>query len=297
MRILHAIHDFLPAHAAGSEIYAFNLCRELAKRHVVHVVAAEYRSLADSRHSFAADARRPAGHRDRQQLAWLVRGLVAVAPDWRSTRPSPSDGSTRRTARSQLVQPELRTTRAGTVRQHRCGRHSSRLHAGLPGRRAAPARDREDRVRDHRIRLAAPAVSPVQLFTPKCRWLPRSARPARRARGWGERPNGWQGTRRWQAGSWLEGTRSDWRGLCPKRPLPNASRGSGACLTPFRSSLPRRRRWHRSTNALGFPPRSCGCPITGSCRCDVALTGLSGSRGRSASASLVRSSGIREPTS
>ena len=42
MRILHAIHDFLPAHAAGSEIYAFHLCRELASRHVVHVVAAEY---------------------------------------------------------------------------------------------------------------------------------------------------------------------------------------------------------------------------------------------------------------
>ena len=42
MRILHAIHDFLPRHAAGSEIYAFHLCRELAKRHNVHVLAAEY---------------------------------------------------------------------------------------------------------------------------------------------------------------------------------------------------------------------------------------------------------------
>lgn len=42
MRILHAIHDFLPRHQAGSEIYAFSLCTELAKRHVVHVVAAEY---------------------------------------------------------------------------------------------------------------------------------------------------------------------------------------------------------------------------------------------------------------
>jgi glycosyltransferase involved in cell wall biosynthesis len=42
MRLLHAIHDFLPRHPAGSEIYAFNLCRELAARHVVHVVAAEY---------------------------------------------------------------------------------------------------------------------------------------------------------------------------------------------------------------------------------------------------------------
>jgi len=42
LRILHAIHDFLPRHEAGSEIYAFNLCRELASRHVVHVLAAEY---------------------------------------------------------------------------------------------------------------------------------------------------------------------------------------------------------------------------------------------------------------
>ena len=30
MRILHAIHDFLPRHQAGSEIYAFDLCRALA---------------------------------------------------------------------------------------------------------------------------------------------------------------------------------------------------------------------------------------------------------------------------
>jgi glycosyltransferase involved in cell wall biosynthesis len=42
MRILHAIHDFLPRHAAGSEIYAFHLCRELSARHHVHVLAAEY---------------------------------------------------------------------------------------------------------------------------------------------------------------------------------------------------------------------------------------------------------------
>ena len=42
LRILHAIHDFLPRHPAGSEIYAHNLCRELSSRHVVHVLAAEY---------------------------------------------------------------------------------------------------------------------------------------------------------------------------------------------------------------------------------------------------------------
>jgi ABC-type branched-subunit amino acid transport system ATPase component len=44
MRILHAIHDFLPRHAAGSEIYAFHLCRQLARRHDVRVLVAEHDS-------------------------------------------------------------------------------------------------------------------------------------------------------------------------------------------------------------------------------------------------------------
>ena len=42
LRLLHAIHDFLPRHQAGSEIYAFDLCRELSRRHDVFVVCAEY---------------------------------------------------------------------------------------------------------------------------------------------------------------------------------------------------------------------------------------------------------------
>ncbi|MFQ5503377.1 MAG: glycosyltransferase family 4 protein [Planctomycetota bacterium] len=43
MKILHAIHDFLPGHRAGSEIYAFELCRELSTRgHGVRVLCAEY---------------------------------------------------------------------------------------------------------------------------------------------------------------------------------------------------------------------------------------------------------------
>src|SRR5262245_46732949 len=37
-RILHAIHDFPPRHAAGSELYALALCRELAARHHVTVL-------------------------------------------------------------------------------------------------------------------------------------------------------------------------------------------------------------------------------------------------------------------
>ena len=40
VRILHAIHDFLPRHRAGSEIYAAELCRELGTRHHVTLVCA-----------------------------------------------------------------------------------------------------------------------------------------------------------------------------------------------------------------------------------------------------------------
>jgi glycosyltransferase involved in cell wall biosynthesis len=42
LRLLHAIHDFLPRHRAGSEIYACDLARELSKRHDLFVVTAEY---------------------------------------------------------------------------------------------------------------------------------------------------------------------------------------------------------------------------------------------------------------
>jgi hypothetical protein len=42
VRILHAIHDFLPRHRAGSEIYAFDLCRALTADHDVTVLCAEY---------------------------------------------------------------------------------------------------------------------------------------------------------------------------------------------------------------------------------------------------------------
>src|SRR5262245_29091829 len=42
MRLLHAIHDFLPRHRAGSEIYALRLCPTLSQRHAVTVLCAEY---------------------------------------------------------------------------------------------------------------------------------------------------------------------------------------------------------------------------------------------------------------
>ncbi len=41
-RILHAVHDFLPRHRAGSELYVFELAAALARRYDVWVLCAEY---------------------------------------------------------------------------------------------------------------------------------------------------------------------------------------------------------------------------------------------------------------
>lgn len=62
MRILHAIHDFLPRHRAGSELYAYELCRALAAAHDVTMLCAEY------------DPLRPHGH-----ITWRVHGGLPVA--------------------------------------------------------------------------------------------------------------------------------------------------------------------------------------------------------------------------
>ena len=68
LNILHAIHDFLPRHQAGSEIYAFELCSELQNRHHVTMLCADY------------DGSRPHG-----QVTWrLHQGLpvVEVVNNW-----------------------------------------------------------------------------------------------------------------------------------------------------------------------------------------------------------------------
>lgn len=72
MRVLHAIHDFLPRHRAGSEIYALHLCRELAGRHDVTVLCADY------------DPHQPHGH-----VTWrLYEGLpvVEITNNWQCGR-------------------------------------------------------------------------------------------------------------------------------------------------------------------------------------------------------------------
>lgn len=68
MRILHAIHDFLPRHRAGSEIYAFQLCRRLARDHDVAVLCAEY------------DPSRPHGSLTRREFEGLP--VFEVVNNW-----------------------------------------------------------------------------------------------------------------------------------------------------------------------------------------------------------------------
>lgn len=71
LHILHAIHDFLPRHVAGSEIYAFDLCTALAARHHVTVLCAEY------------DPARRHG-----EVRWRVHGglpVVEVVNNWTGT--------------------------------------------------------------------------------------------------------------------------------------------------------------------------------------------------------------------
>ncbi len=43
LRILFVVHDFLPRHAAGTEIYTYNLSQQLSQRHDVHLLFCEAR--------------------------------------------------------------------------------------------------------------------------------------------------------------------------------------------------------------------------------------------------------------
>jgi glycosyltransferase involved in cell wall biosynthesis len=69
LRILHAIHDFLPRHQAGSEIYAYDLCRTLLDRgHHVTLTCASFNPA------------QPHGH-----VHWRVYGglpVVEITNNW-----------------------------------------------------------------------------------------------------------------------------------------------------------------------------------------------------------------------
>ena len=68
MHVVHAIHDFLPRHRAGSELYALALAREQSTRHDVTVLCAEF------------DPSRPHG-----DVTWRVHDglpVVEVVNNW-----------------------------------------------------------------------------------------------------------------------------------------------------------------------------------------------------------------------
>lgn len=60
MRILFVVHDFLPLHRAGTEIYTFNLASALGRGHKVAVMTTEFRPLA---RPYSLSERRTAGLR------------------------------------------------------------------------------------------------------------------------------------------------------------------------------------------------------------------------------------------
>lgn len=69
MHVLHAIHDFLPRHRAGSELYAFGLAKAQMARHHVTVLCAEF------------DPARPHG-----DVAWRMHDglpVVEIVNNWR----------------------------------------------------------------------------------------------------------------------------------------------------------------------------------------------------------------------
>jgi glycosyltransferase involved in cell wall biosynthesis len=71
LRVLHVIHDFLPRHRAGSEIYAHDLCQALNQRHHVTVLTAEY------------DLSRTHG-----QVTWRVQDglpVIELVNNWRAS--------------------------------------------------------------------------------------------------------------------------------------------------------------------------------------------------------------------
>ena len=143
LRVLHALHDYLPRHQAGSEIYVAHLCAAQRRAGLQPtVLAAEFDPDARPRPAHVAVARRRAGGRSRQHAGSSTASTAAIAirrwrPPWARARHRPAA----RPARAQPAQPVLRAARAGARARNRRGRHAARLHPGLPvGGPARPPR-------------------------------------------------------------------------------------------------------------------------------------------------------------
>ena len=258
MRILHAIHDFLPRHQAGSEIYAFELCRELAAAHHVTVLCAEY------------DPSRRHGH-----VTWRVHeGLpvVEIVNNWvcgsfedtyrpplirRSDRGCAARGAAGRHPRPQPAQSLVRSAGRGAGARHSGRRDAARLRARVPVRRSADPSRRAARLRRHRHRamralLSASRRIHAHIAFGRLAAATRAARtgasrgcrdaaPVSRARGTGRRAphaarrrSGRPGTT--STSGWRQRDACSTRSICSWR-LRRRSRGSssGSASTPRRS--------------------------------------------------------------
>src|SRR4051812_10604736 len=101
LRVLHAIHDFLPRHRAGAEIYVSALCRALDGRHHVTVLSTEH------------DLASPHG-----EVRWRVQDglpVIEIVNNWR--------GSFAETYRSPLINQRLEAV-LDVVRPHVVHVHS-----------------------------------------------------------------------------------------------------------------------------------------------------------------------------
>lgn len=102
MHVLHAIHDFLPRHRAGSEIYAFDLARaQMDRRHDVTVLCADF------------DPSRPHGH-----VVWRVHDSVAVVELINNWRCANFEDTYRPPLITDRIRHVLRTLRPDVVHVH-----------------------------------------------------------------------------------------------------------------------------------------------------------------------------------
>ena len=101
MHVLHAIHDFLPRHRAGSEIYALELARAQMARHDVTVLCAEY------------DASREHG-----RVVWRIQDGVPVVELINNWRCESFEDTYRSPLITERIRHVLRTLKPDVVHVH-----------------------------------------------------------------------------------------------------------------------------------------------------------------------------------
>ena len=101
MHVLHAIHDFLPRHRAGSEIYALELARAQLARHDVTVLCADY------------DPQREHGH-----VVWRMHDGVPIVELINNWRCASFEDTYRSPVITRRIRHVLQTLRPDVVHVH-----------------------------------------------------------------------------------------------------------------------------------------------------------------------------------